>query len=620
MITKIFNRLNRFSSFTYLNITQFLGALNDNMYKLLIVYFMIQAEGIENSPTILASTGAIFVLPFLIFASWAGTLADRFSKSRIIVISKILELIIMCLGLVAFIYGSKIGSYCVLFLMAAQSVLMSPSKYGILPEMMPKEKISKANGLMTSFTYLAIILGTFLASFLVDVTGRHFIISSAFCVGFSVIGLFTSLFIEKTPPSGSQKKLNPRLVYEVYETLKAVKNEPSLIAAVLGSAFFLFIAAYVQLNIIPFAVQSLHLTDVQGGYLFLLTALGIGSGSILAGKISGTTVELGLVPLAGAGISICFFLLDSFSNDLSVAIPLIVTIGVFGGMYLVPLDSYVQITSPKKFIGQVVASSTFLSFVGVLCASGLLYLVSEILGFKADKGFTILGVLTLIVVFIYTYLFFDYLTRFVGMILSRLHFSITFEGQENIPSSPAVYICTHTAWNDTLLLLGAQRRRLRFFIENEKSHSKWLLRLYRLLRVVLIPEIEPLEHNAECLMAIRNTLNRGVSVCIFIDHTDVSDEYTKLKQSKIVQEILQDPNYPMILVRIDKGEKNKKVRFFKWLVNKLHIPATVSFEQVDWSSPESQAMKSKNKATGIPFASDNNVQKPKLPRKGFQPT
>lgn len=620
MVKNLPDSLKRFSSFTYLNITQFLGALNDNMYKLLIIYFLIQIEGIENSPTILASTGAIFVLPFLIFASWAGTLADRFSKSRIIVIAKVLELIIMCFGLLSFIYSSKIGSYVVLFLMAAQSVLMSPSKYGILPELMPREKISKANGLMTSFTYLAVILGTFLASFLVDVTGRHFIVSSCACVLVAIAGLITSFCIEDTPPSGSEKKLNPRLVYEVYETLKAVRHVPSLIPAVLGSSFFLFIAAYVQLNIIPFAVQSLHLTDVQGGYLFLMTALGIGSGSILAGKISGSTVELGLVPIAGAGIAVCFFLLDAYSNNLMAAIPLVVTIGIFGGMYLVPLDSYVQIASPKQLIGQVVASSTFLSFVGVLLASGLLYFVSEILGFSADKGFTILGVLTLNVVIIYTYLFFDYLTRFVGMILSRLHFEITFEGQNNIPTEPAVYICTHTAWNDTLLLLGAQRRRMRFFIEHEKSHHyKWLLKLYHLFRIVLIPEIEPLEHNATYLLAIRNTLNRGISVCLFIDEKDVERECEKLKGSPIVQEILKDSSYPLILVRIDKGKKNKNVRFFKRLLNRIHVPAYVSFEKVDWSDNKSKN-NPENLSSGISFASGKDGFKPKLHRKGFQAT
>src|ERR1700722_15406441 len=146
--------IRKFSSFTYLNITQFLGALNDNIYKLLIVYLFIQVEGIENSPTILAVTGAVFVMPFLLFSASSGSLADRYSKRNIIILTKVLELIIMILGAVAFYYESKIGSYAILFLMAAQSALFGPSKYGIIPEIVPTERISSANGMITSFTFL----------------------------------------------------------------------------------------------------------------------------------------------------------------------------------------------------------------------------------------------------------------------------------------------------------------------------------------------------------------------------------------------------------------------------------------------------------------------------------
>ncbi len=572
------------SSFAYLNATQFLGAMNDNIFKLLIIFFFIQLEGIERSHVVLATTGILYVLPFLLFSSSAGILADRFSKRNIIIATKLLELGIMILGLVSFAYSSKILSYCTLFLLASHSALFSPSKYGILPELLPSDKISKANGMMTSCTYLAIILGTFLASFLLDVTQRNFIIASGFCILFAFIGVVSSASIKYTSPSGSHKELNAHFVSDIYMTLKRVRHEPSLLAAMLGSAFFLFMASYTQLNMIPFAVTSLHLTDVQGGYLFLLTAIGIGTGSIIAGKISGRMVELALTPLAGIGITICFYLLDVFSHNLLICIPLVITIGIFGGMYLIPLDSYVQITSSKQYIGQTVAATTFMSFIGVLCASCLLYIVTEVFGVQADKGFTIVGSITLVVTALYTILFFDYLTRFVGMILSRLHFKITFNGYENIPDTPAVYICTHTAWNDTLLLLGAQRRRMRFFIEHEQDHSKWLKRLYRLLRVVLIPEIEPLEHNPSCLTAIKNTLKNGISVCIFIQDANVEGEFEKLKHARMVREILQDVNCPVLAVHIEKGEKNKKPRLFRRLMNKFRVPAVISFKSIPWDN------------------------------------
>src|ERR1700722_14805432 len=109
--------LDRFSSFTYLNATQFLGALNDNIYKLLIVYFFIQLEGIEYSHEILASTGATFVIPFILFSAMSGVLADRLSKRDIIITTKILELVIMGFGVLALAFQSKWGAYAILFLL-----------------------------------------------------------------------------------------------------------------------------------------------------------------------------------------------------------------------------------------------------------------------------------------------------------------------------------------------------------------------------------------------------------------------------------------------------------------------------------------------------------------------
>lgn len=569
--------IRRFSSFTYLNITQFLGALNDNIYKLLIVYLFISIEGIDQKYAILSSTGATFVLPFLLFSTSSGTMADRFSKRNIIVYTKILELVIMIFGAFAFYYQSKYGAYTILFLLATQSALFGPSKYGILPELVPSDKITSANGLMSSFTFLAIILGTFSASVMPDIIGRNFTAGALFCVGIAAIGLLTSLCIEYTPPAESTKKFNPSILREIADTLRIAKQQPSLLVSIFGSAFFLFLGAYVQLNLIPFAIEFMHLTDNQGGYLFLLTAFGIGMGSILSGKISGKTVELGLVPIAGLGVALSCFLIDAFSHQFYLLLPLILFVGFFGGMYQIPLDSYIQVTSPSKYRGQIVATTNFMSFLGVLIASGMMYAVNEVLHFKADKGFAFVGAITLIVTLVIGFQFFDYLSRFVGMLLARMHFKINFKGKQNIPDFPAVYVCTHTAWNDTLLILGAQRRRMRFFIQHEQPHSPWMIKLYRLLRVVMVPTIEPLEDDPVCLSVIRNTLKKGISVCIFVSSEDICSEIEKLKHSFAFQQILEENHYAMIPVGIEKGEKDQKAKFFSRIMKKIRVPALVSF-------------------------------------------
>ncbi len=570
-----FSLLKKISSFTYLNVTQFLGALNDNIYKLLTVYFLVGIQGIDSSPMILATTGAVFVLPFLLFSASSGILADRCSKRNIIVLTKIFELVIMSLAVLCFATESVWGAYAILFLLAAQSAVFGPSKYGIIPELVGSEKISKANGMMTSFTFLAIILGTFFASFLIDITDRNFILASLFCTLVALVGMITSFCIEYTPPSGSNQRFNIFFLGEIYSSLKIAQKSPTLLAAIFGSAFFLFLGSFVQLNMIPFGAYALGLSDVQGGYLFLLTALGIGLGSILAAKISGNTVELGLVPIAGVGVVISCYLLDYFSYSLSLVIPLVVVVGAFGGLYQIPLDSYVQVASPNKFRGQIIAATNFLSFIGVLLSSGLIYLISEI-GLDPDHGFTIVGTIMLGVTIGLGYQYFDYLSRFVAMVISKLHFKTRLIGQENVPDRPAVYVCTHTEWNDTLLILGAQRRRIRFFIEREQDHTKWLRRMYGLLRVVFFPSLEFHENSDEQVKEIQKALKKGYSVCLFVHNDDICEELEKLKESPAFVQILEDNHYPLIPVKIDKGDKESSSPFLDKLLAKIRVPATVS--------------------------------------------
>jgi len=567
------------SSFTYLNTTQFLGALNDNLFKLLIAYFCIDLIGEEHSTKILATAGAVFVIPFLLFSSTSGMLADRFSKRNIIVVCKAIEVIVMSLGVLVLWLQSIHGAYTILFLMATQSALFGPSKYGIIPELVKIERISQANGLITMMTFLAIIIGTFLASFITDVTYRNYIVVGTVCSLIAIAGLAASLCIEETPPSGSQKKIHPWFLLEIYKTTKAIKQQPTLLIAVLGSAYFLFAGAFIQLNIIPFAIQSLHLTDVQGGYLFLLAAVGIGTGSMLAGKLSGKVVELGLVPIGGLGMVAGCFLLDAWSDQLFLIIPLVIVVGIFGGIYVIPLDAYIQVASPKEQRGQVVATTNFFAFLGVLGASATLYTISEVIGLKADKGFTFLGYLTLLMTGGVTALVYHYLTRYLGMLMARLHFKIAVHGQENVSfEKPSIFVCHHTAWNDTLIMLGAQSIPMRFFMEHLQEHSSLLKRLYQLLKVTVIPSIELVEESPKDVKLIQKTLKKGISVCIFLD--EVSDVYDVSKIRNSFENTLQATSASLLSVTIEKGEKQPSMSKFNRLLKKIRVPARVVFAKI----------------------------------------
>lgn len=448
------NAAPRFSrSFHFLNVTQLLGALNDNVFKLLVIYLLINVKGAGSANTILSLAGTIYVVPFLIFSSGAGVLADRISKRTIIVYAKILECLIALYGFTAVVFESEIGLYTALFFMATHSAIFGPSKMGIIIELVEPNMVPRANGRMTSFTYLAIILGTFLASFLTDITNKNFKIVSLFCVCVAVTGLIASLGIKKTPPQNSTKKINPFFLYEIYDSLKVGWKIPHLLPAIFGSAFFLYIGAFTQLNIIPFAMQSLGLSEVGGGYLFLAMAVGIAIGAFLAGQLSKGQVEPGISCTTGFFVAIFFMALYFFSWSLVTTVILLGLLGMFGGAFLIPLDSFIQVASPDEKRGQIIATSNyFFSFLGVFLAALSLFLFSEEFGMTAASGFFLIGLMTFLINAVLTGRLSAYFFPFFAKkILKRFR---TLSISSHAPASSTIIILQSKSWWDAILLFS----------------------------------------------------------------------------------------------------------------------------------------------------------------------
>jgi acyl-[acyl-carrier-protein]-phospholipid O-acyltransferase/long-chain-fatty-acid--[acyl-carrier-protein] ligase len=388
-------------AFAYLNFTQFLGVVNDNFFKLTLIFMLLQVQGFENNQTILALAGAIFVVPFLLFSIPAGTLADRYSKSTITKIIKLLELFAAILGVIGFALKDSLLSYTALFLFATSGAFFGPAKYGIVPELVTNEKLSKSNSYLSSFTYLAMIIGTVIAGPITQYLNKNFFYISLFSLLFAIIGLIFSLFIPKTIPAGSEKKFSLLFITQIVRTLKKTVNYKHLTSSIFGSAYFLFIGGYVQLNIIPYAVECLKLSDIQASYLFLVTAVGIGSGSLICGKISGSKIELGLTPFGALGITICSLIIGLCDLNLTFVVLLLFLIGFFGGLYLIPVDTFIQAASPKIERGQNIACNNFMGFFGVLIASFLIYAQGEILKLSSKDGFIIVGLITFLVTIYY---------------------------------------------------------------------------------------------------------------------------------------------------------------------------------------------------------------------------
>lgn len=483
------------NSLAFLNGAQFLGVLNDNIFKLVLVFLMIETLGKNSASSILSAAGAIYVIPFLLFSSAAGILADKFSKQRLLVAMKAAEIIIMVLALFAFGMRSQWGSFTLLFLLSTHSAMFGPSKYGIIPELVPKEGVSRANGLVTSFTYLAMIVGTFLASFLTDITNHNFMFVVSFCLLVAMSGFICAFGIKKTPSQGSKKKLNPFFISEIYQTLRFCNEKKHMLPAIYGAAYFLFLGAFTQLNIIPYGMQSLGLSDVAGGYLFLSTALGIALGSYLAGKASRKRVELGLSCFACFAMSLLFILLSIFSHHLFFVIICLVLVGICGGAFIVPCETFMQVNSPDEKRGQVIAAANFLSFSGVLLASFTLFFFSQVLGLSSAQGFFAVALLSLVVAILLIMRIADLSLSYFSRKILHLFFKVKAEHFELLGKNPkAILILKNATKLDAWLLLGILPE-TRFMVREIKP-SLWSRFFYN---VTSVPPEEKLETYATYL-------------------------------------------------------------------------------------------------------------------------
>ena len=505
-------------SFGYLNIAQFLGALNDNVFKLLLIAFLIGRAEPGEASNIAALAGAVFVVPFLLFTAFAGKLADRWSKRNIIVSVKVAELCVMTAGCLAFIGGSVGLLYLVLFLMAAQSAFFGPSKYGIIPELVRPEQLSRANSFLEALTYLAVVIGTACTPLLLGLANERYGVACLFCAAVGVAGLATSLMIRRTPAAGGGEGASVFFVRDIWRTLRDIRGDRRLLWAVFASAYFLLIGTFIYINVIPYGIEQLGLDGTQSGYMFIPAAIGIGVGAFWAGRLSGRHVEFGVVPLGAMGLTISSVGLGLTRGGLAPVFGLIFLTGVSAGLFIVPVHSFIQLRSSSRQRGQVLAASSFLGWVGALLASGLIYLFSNLWSMSAAQMFVVLGLMTLAPTLITLAVLPDFFVRFLGMLLARMCYRISVTGQDNLPTTEgALLVCNHVSWIDPVLINAAQQRRIRFIMDEGFYNIKWLRPFCRLMGAIPISAKYPPKKIISALRQARTAMDKGYLVCIFAE-------------------------------------------------------------------------------------------------------
>ncbi len=398
-------------------ITQFFGALNDNVYKqallLVITYGWINQQASDIS-TLNNLAALLFILPYFIFSATAGQIADKFERSQLIRGIKVLEIVIMLIGSAGFLLGNLWLLLLALFMMGTHSTFFGPIKYAILPEILKPNELMSGNALFQSGTSIAILIGMILGGAVISMSQGNLIWISLTVVVIAVLGYFSSRFILKQKVSSPDLKIDWNFFRTSFQTLKYAKSLPLIFMILLGNSWYWFYGATYLTQIPQLTQQNLHASENVVSLLLTFFSVGIGVGSLLCRRIGGSEVNIKMVPIGAIGLTLFAFYLalslafvpertgammnvaDMFNHGaIYYHVMLAVTLlGISGGFYIVPLYAMMQAYSPRSHRARVVAANNILNAVFMVSSAVFSIIILSVLKIDIKILFSITAVLS----------------------------------------------------------------------------------------------------------------------------------------------------------------------------------------------------------------------------------
>lgn len=400
-------------------VTQFLGALNDNVYKqallLVITYGWINQQSASVS-TLNNLAALLFILPYFIFSATAGQIADKYERASLVSGIKILEIIIMLIGSAGFLLGHLWLLLLALFLMGTHSTFFGPIKYAILPEILKPNELMSGNALFQSGTSMAILIGMILGGAVISASDGNLLWISLTIVTIAVLGYFSSRFILKQNVTTPDLEIDWNFFRTSFQTIKYAKSIPLIYLVLLGNSWYWFYGATYLTQIPQLTQQNLHASENVVSLLLTFFSVGIGIGSLLCRRIGGTEVSLKMVPIGAIGLTVfalylaaslafvpertgeLLHLADVFQQGWSYYhVMLAVTmLGISGGFYIVPLYAMMQAYSPRSHRARVVAANNILNAVFMVSSAIFSIIILSVLKIDIKILFCITAVLSAI--------------------------------------------------------------------------------------------------------------------------------------------------------------------------------------------------------------------------------
>ena len=561
--------------------TQFQESFSDNAYRFLVLSFVTdRVLGGDQRAVLELVAGILFAAPFVLFSPTGGYLADRFSKRSVILGTKFAEILVMGIALLGLSLGNLPIMLVALFLRGIQSSCYSPSKFGMLPEILPTERLSWGNGLIELGSFAAVICGAVAGPYMYVRLDEHLEYAGMILLAATLIGLAVSSTLPRVRAAGSTKPLRLNPFGELADQWKRIREDRTLMLAVLGSTYFFMLAALLQ-NAIAYGKDALHISTEDTGYLQAAIGIGIGIGSLAAGYLSGGKIEYGLIPLGSAGLTVFAVLLSRNGLSFWEMVVNLALLGFAGGFFVVPVMAIIQHRPADEKRGGVIAASNQLAFIGVGFASVVYAVLTKVASLQVQGVFLFGGLMTLGATIYAVKLMPDSVLRLLVWLLVHSVYRMRIVGRDNIPEKGgALFVCNHLSLVDALLLAGSTQRHVRFLIYKGFYDRPLIGRFARAARAISISSEQRPRDMIRAFRTASDAIRNGEVVCIFAE-----GQMTRIGQMlpfrRGFERIMEGIDAPIIPVHLDgiwgSVFSFERGRYFWKLPKRALHPVTVSY-------------------------------------------
>lgn len=518
--------LKSFQGFVPYTTIVFLNAFVDLGHKIVVQNTVFKIYDGQTQIILTAIVNALILIPFILLFSPAGFLADKYPKHLIIRYSAMVAVAATLLITVCYYQGWFWAAFALTLGLAIQSALYSPAKYGYIKELVGKERLAPANGVVQAVTISGILFGTFVFSglfeaFLVDdmITGTGFIMVSVAPIGWALV-LLSLVELGLTYRLQAKREIDPDMHFErsnyfrlqyLQKNLHAIRLRPTIWLSIVGLATFWGISQVLLAAFPAFAKDTLNETNtlvIQG--ILACSGIGIICGSLIAGRMSRSYIETGLIPVGAVGIAFMIAIIPTLEARSTMALTFLV-LGIAGGMFIIPLNSLIQFNADEDSLGTVLAGNNWVQNVTMLSFL-VLTVMFAVVGIDSVGIFYLL-LLTAIVGTGYTvYKLPHSLARIIASGILKRRYHIEVVGFGNLPPrGPVLLLGNHISWIDWALVQIACPRPVRFVMQRQIYDTWYLKPFFQVFGVVPISSGQ----SEESLKVVNKLLKAEEVVCLF---------------------------------------------------------------------------------------------------------